>query len=341
MADCSSPGRVVDNFVADANVLYPPAVARALEEKNSCKNTKNPLTRTLAVRKLAKLTLPRHLAQLEPQPLRAELLNGCLSASEDVPGGAALPSVGESLNPQDDCNAKLQVPLDQMPSQSQRLGIDTGNPQQPIKGPYSPVLQHRLLHPMLAAQPLPRSARATSSSKTEPHRSPKLRSPRKSEMLKGLWHEGSWVLVPPAALLAEGVYNAPVVPGVLPARHRRSRKQYPSQLPQGTHQLSGYLSQVDRVDRPSGIIEAVAEEDSDPDDHAADALAQHGATLSPSHEQASDVVQSAMSSAFDVVLPSVSRPLSDAAGESIASGCCDVAVNYDPNGAVRVVLGIE
>lgn len=158
-------------------------------------------------------------------------------------------------------------------------------------------------------------------------------------MLKGLWHEGSWVLVPPAALLAEGVYNAPVVPGVLPARHRRSRKQYPSQLPQGTQQLSP--GQADRVDRPSGITEAVAEEDSDPDDHAADALAQQGATLSPSHEQASDVVQSAMSSALDVVLPSVSRPLSDAAGESTASGCCDVAVNFDPNGAVRVVLGIE
>merc|ERR1712129_663731 len=107
----------------------------------------------------------------------------------------------------------------------------------------------------------------------------------------------------------------------------------------GTQQLSP--GQADRVDRPSGITEAVAEEDSDPDDHAADALAQQGATLSPSHEQASDVVQSAMSSALDVVLPSVSRPLSDAAGESTASGCCDVAVNFDPNGAVRVVLGIE
>jgi len=341
MTDCCSPGKGVNSLAAHANVIYPPAVARALEaQEESCEQTTNPLSRTLSSKKLLKRTLPRHLAQLQPQPLRAELLCGCLSGFGDVRGGvcATVASVRElSVNVQADPDEKLQFPSDQMPSQSQRLGIDTGNLQQPIKGPYSPVLQQRLLHPFLAAHPLPRSARATSSSKIELDRSPKLGSAKRPAVLKGLWHEGPWVLVPPAALLAEGVYNAPVVPGVLPVRHRRLRKQCPSQLPQGAQQPAR-PGQADLIGQPSGIAEANAEENNNPDDHAADASEPQGAGLHTSHDQAHDAVQAAMSSALDVASPFSTRPLSDAAGESTASECCDVLVNFEPSGGVKVVL---
>merc|ERR1740123_444357 len=250
-----------------ANVLYPPAVARALEAgEESPENSAVPPVRSPTSKKLLRRCLPRHLAQLEPQPLRAELLSGCLSGFEDARGGGGPSDSESSANVQPGHDEKTQCPPDQMPSQSSRPDVDDGNPEQQITGPYPPVLNRQPLRPVLAPHYQPRSARAMSSSKTELERSPKLRSARRPVVLKGLWYEGSFVLVPPAALLAEGGYNAPVVPGVLPLRPRRSRKRSPSQLPQGTHQLSGYLSQVDRVDRPSGIIEAVAEEDSDPDD---------------------------------------------------------------------------
>jgi len=348
MADCGSAGKV-NSLAAHANVLYPPAVARALNARDgSRENIANPPARSPSSKKLSKRSLPRQLAQLEPHPLPAGLLCGCLSGFEDVRGGvaAAAPSVSE-LSPKvhADSDEKLQSSRDRMliqsPSQSSSLSprqsIDTGSPQQQIKGPYSPVLQQRSLHPLL--HPLPRSARAASSSKTELARLPKVRSARRPVVLKGLWYEGPWVLVPPAAVLAEGVYKAPVVPGVLPMRHRRPRKRYPSQPPQGTQQ-PGCLGHAHQGGQPPSIAEGKEEEDSHHDDHAANASEQQGANEVPQsgHDQASNVVQTAMSSALDTLLPCASRPLSDASGGSDVSECCDVLVKLEAAGGVNIFL---